>query len=86
MTKKDLEIGACILGWSSVFGLLIVTVWFGIFMTGAVCSLHAPIFNLALYECELLSYGGLATTKILIITFLAAPWLAIRLVLRKHFT
>ncbi len=84
MTKRDLEISAKILGWSSVFGLLIVTVWFGIYLSGAVCSLHMPMFNLTLHECELFSYGGLAITKILVIVFLVLPWLAIKLVLRKE--
>lgn len=86
MTKKDLEIVAKILGWSSIFGLLIVTVWFGVYMTGAVCSLHGPMFNLVLHECELLSYGGLALTKILVLIFFALPWLAIKLVLKKQFS
>lgn len=84
MTKKDLEIAANILGWAAVFGLLIVTIWFGIFLSGAACSLNMPLFNLTQHECELFSYGGLAITKILVIVFLVLPWLAIKLVQRKE--
>ena len=85
MTKTDLEVVSKIFGWSAASGLLIIAIWFAAFLSGAVCKIHAPMFNLTLHECELLSYGGMAITKILVLVFLALPWLAIKLILRGKF-
>ena len=78
--KMNWEIVERTLGWATLLGLLLVSVWFGLYMSGAVCSLHGPMFNLTVHECELLSYSGIAIMKILVIVFLAIPWLALKIV------
>ncbi len=86
MRKETLETFSRILGWNTVFGLLLVTLWFFGYMSGLLCDVHGRWFDFDHYECSILSYGGMGIMKMMVLIFFFVPWLAIRLELRKHRT
>jgi Family of unknown function (DUF6868) len=75
--KPNLEAIARILGFSTIFGVVLVCIWLGLYMTGFVCSFQ--MFGLTPHECGLVTYGGIGLLKILVYTFFLGPWLALRL-------
>ncbi len=67
-----------------VFGFLLLFIWFGAFMGGAVHKLHGPLMDLSAHELDVIHYCGMAFLKLVVICFFFFPWLAIRLVLRNR--
>jgi hypothetical protein len=80
--KSNLELISRILGWSTLFGIALVLIWFVGFKTGLVCRFQ--MFGLTPHECGVISYGGIGLLKLLVYTFFLLPWLAIRLELRRQ--
>lgn len=80
----DLEMLVRFFGRCTIFGLLIIAIWFVVYLAGGVCGLQAPLFNLNPHECELLSFGGLALAKVLVLTFFFFPWVSLKLELRRR--
>lgn len=78
-----LEVAARILLRCWVFGFVLLFIWFGAFMSGAVYSLHGPMMDLSKHDLNVIHYSGMAFLKLVVICFFFFPWLAIRLVLRK---
>jgi hypothetical protein len=66
-----------------IFGFLLLFIWLGAFLSGAVHNLHGPLMDLSDHELNVIHYCGMAFAKLCVILFLFFPWLAIRLVLRK---
>jgi len=83
MTRDILELLSRILGRCLVGGLLLVTIWYLGYMSGAVCGIHALWFGLSPHECSLLSYGGMGIVKMMVLVLFFLPWLAIRMELRR---
>jgi hypothetical protein len=50
---------------------------------GHFCRMQMQMFGLTQHECELLTYGGIGLMKLVMWVFFFAPWLAIRLELRR---
>jgi hypothetical protein len=82
-THEFLEILAKILLRCWIFGFLLLLLWFGAFMSGAVYKLHGPLMNLTNHDLDEIHYSGMAFVKLSVILFFFFPWLAIKLVLRK---
>jgi len=80
--KTNLEIIARVLGFSTIFGIVFVLIWLGLYMTGFVCSF--AVFDLTLHECGVATYSGIGLMKLLIYTFFLIPWLALRLEIRRQ--
>lgn len=66
-----------------IFGFLLLLLWFGAFMSGAVHKLHGPLMDLSNHDLNVIHYCGMAFVKLVVILFFFFPWLAIKLVLRK---
>jgi bacteriorhodopsin len=80
--KANLEIIARILGFSTVFGVLLVLIWLGLYSTGFLCSFQ--MFGLTQHECGVMTYGGIGLMKLVIYTFFLVPWIAIKLEIRRQ--
>jgi bacteriorhodopsin len=80
--KTNLEITARILGFSTIFGIVLILIWLGLYLTGFVCSFE--MFNLTQHECAVASYCGIGLLKLVVYTFFLIPWLAIRLEIRRQ--
>ena len=80
--KENLEIIARILGFCTVFGVILVLVWFGLYSTGFLCSFL--MFDLNQHECGVMTYGGIGLMKLMIYTFFLVPWIAIKLEIRRQ--
>ena len=79
-----LEVVAKILLRCWIFGFVLLFIWLGAFMSGAVHKLHGPLMGLSEHELDVIHYCGIALLKLCVIVFFFFPWLAIRLVLRKR--
>ncbi len=79
-----LEVVAKILLRCWIFGFVLLLIWFGAFMSGAVHNLHGSMFGLSPHDLGIIHYSGMAFLKLVVICFFFFPWLAIRLVLRKR--
>jgi len=66
-----------------IFGLVLLFVWLGAFLSGAVYKLHGPLMDLSNHELNIIHYSGMAFVKLVVILFFFFPWAAIRLVLRR---
>lgn len=66
-----------------IFGLVLLVVWLGAFLSGAVYKLHGPLMDLTKHDLDVIHYCGMAFVKLVMICFFFFPWLAIRLVLGK---
>jgi hypothetical protein len=66
-----------------IFGFVLLFIWLGAFMSGAVYKLHGPLMGLSNHDLNVIHYCGMAFLKLLVIVFFFMPWLSIRLVLRK---
>jgi hypothetical protein len=66
-----------------IFGFVLLFIWLGAFMSGAVHSLHGPLMGLSDHDLNVSHYCGMAFFKLLVIVFFFMPWLAIRMVLRR---
>lgn len=78
-----LEVVAKILLRCWIFGFVLLFIWLGAFMSGAVYKLHGPLMGLSDHDLNVIHYCGMAFLKLLVLVFFFVPWLAIRLVLRK---
>jgi len=67
-----------------IFGFVLLFIWLGAFMSGAVYKLHGPLMGLSDHDLNVIHYCGMAFLKLVVICFFFFPWLAIRLVLRKR--
>ena len=66
-----------------IFGLVLLFVWLGAFLSGAVYKLHGPLMDLSNHDLNVIHYSGMAFAKLVVILFFFFPWAAIRLVLRR---
>jgi len=66
-----------------IFGLVLLFVWLGAFLSGAVYKLHGPLMDLSNHDLNVIHYCGMAFVKLVVILFFFFPWAAIRLVLRR---
>ncbi|PWU14132.1 MAG: hypothetical protein C5B49_13705 [Bdellovibrio sp.] len=80
--RTNLEVIARILGFSTIFGVVLVLIWLGLYLTGFICSFQ--MFDLTPHECGVITYGGIGLMKLLVYTFFLLPWLAIRLEIRRQ--
>ncbi len=67
-----------------IFGFLLLFIWLGAFMGGAVHKLHGPLMDLPNHDLNVIHYSGMAFLKLVVICLFFFPWLAIRLVMRKR--
>jgi hypothetical protein len=67
-----------------IFGFVLLFIWLGAFLSGAVHTLHGPLMDLSERDLNIIHYSGMAFVKLVVICFFFFPWLAIRLVLRKR--
>jgi hypothetical protein len=84
-TKELLEAVAKVLLFCSVFGFLLVLIWFAFYMIapGMIYS-QAKWFNLTAHEVDLIHYCGIAFVKSCVILFFLFPYVSIRLTLRNN--
>ena len=66
-----------------IFGFMLLFIWLGAFMSGAVHQLHGPLMGLSDHDLNVIHYSGIAFLKLVVILFFFFPWIAIQLVLRK---
>ena len=66
-----------------IFGFVLLLIWLGALLSGAVYKLHGPLMGLSNDELEVIHYCGIALLKLVVLVFFFIPWLAIRLVLRQ---
>ena len=68
-----------------VFGFVLVTVWFGVYMLAGdfIYRFHGGMFDLSKHELDVIFYCGIGLAKLCVWVFFLIPWAAIRLVLRK---
>ncbi len=78
-----LEVVAKTLLYCWIFGFVLLFIWLGAFLSGAVYKLHGPLMGLSDHDLNVIHYCGMAFLKLLVLVFFFVPWLAIRLVLRK---
>ena len=83
-TSEWLEVIAKILLRCWIFGFVLLFIWLGAFMSGAVHNLHGPLMDLSKHDLNVIHYSGMAFVKLVVILFFFFPWLSIRLVLRKR--
>jgi hypothetical protein len=62
---------------------VLLFIWLGAFLSGAVHTLHGPLMDLSEHDLNVIHYSGMAFLKLVVICFFVFPWAAIRLVLRK---
>jgi hypothetical protein len=69
-----------------IFGFVLVSIWFGVYLLAGdlVLRLHGHWFGLSKHELDLIFYCGMGLLKLLVYVFFFFPWLAIRLVLRSR--
>lgn len=67
-----------------IFGFVLLFIWLGALLSGAVHNLHGPLMELSADELDVIHYCGLAGLKLLVLVFFFIPWLSIRLVVNKH--
>lgn len=79
--KTNLEVVASILGFSTLFGVALVLIWFGLYMT---VGCNFPPFGLSPHECGVITYSGIGLMKLLTYTLFLGPWLAVRLEIRRQ--
>jgi len=75
-----------ILGTCILIGFGLSTLWFVAYEGGLVCAIHPRLFPMTDQECTLLTYGGIGIFKMLVLVLFVAPWIAIRLELRRRGT
>jgi hypothetical protein len=78
-----LEVVAKILLRCWIFGFVLLFIWFGALMSGAVYRLHGSLMDLSAHDLNVIHYSGMAFAKLCVILFFFFPWAAIKLVLRK---
>ena len=85
-TNEWFDVVAKILLRCWVYGFVLLFVWFGLFMfaPNVIYGLHGSMFDLSPHELNIIHYSGMAFVKLVVICFFFFPWVAIRLVLRKH--
>ena len=66
-----------------ILGFVLLFVWLGAFLSGAVHKLHGPLMGLSKNELDMIHYCGMAFLKLLVLVFFFIPWLSIKLVLRN---
>ena len=84
-TNELLGVLAKVLLRCAIFGFLLLLSWFGVYLLAdeLLYRLHGSLFGLSKHELDVIFYCGMIFAKLVIILFFLAPWLAIRLVLRK---
>jgi len=83
-TTEWLGVIATVLLRCWIFGFVLLFIWLGAFMSGAVHNLHGPLMDLSDHDLNVLHYCGMAFLKLVVTLFFFFPWLSIRLVLRKR--
>ena len=83
--KENLEAASRILGRCFIFTFVMACIWFAAYIVPGdrLCNMQANMFGISLHECDLLTYGGIGLLKLTMWVFFFAPWLAIRLELRR---
>ena len=69
--------------WLLGFALLLVWLVVVLVLGDTMHKLHAAMFGLSAHELDVILYCAMALLKLLVLVFFFAPWLSIRLVLRK---
>jgi len=82
--NEVLEVVAKILLRCWIFGFVLLFIWFGAFMSGAVYMLHGPLMDLSNHDLNVIHYSGMAFAKLCVILFFFFPWVAMKRVLRKR--
>ena len=67
-----------------IFGFVLLFIWLGALLSGAMYKLHGPLMNLSNHDLNVIHYSGMVFAKLVVILFFFFPWLAIKLVLRKR--
>lgn len=86
--KNLLEVTAKILIWCFILNFALALLWFCFQFFGSGqwgYGFLAQIFDITKHEFVLINYCGIAFVKVCNIIFFLFPYLAIRLVLRRHF-
>jgi hypothetical protein len=83
--NQNLAVISRILGRCFVFTFIVACLWFAVYaLPGSpFYSMQLKIFGLSAHEADLLNYGGIGLLKLVMWLFFFAPWLAIRMELRK---
>ncbi len=68
-----------------ILGFLILVIWFAVFMLApqVIYDVHGPMFGLSAQGLNLIHYCGMGLVKLIVLCFFFAPWVSIRLLLRK---
>ena len=68
-----LEVAAKILLRCWIFGFVLLFIWLGAFMSGAVHNLHGPLMDLSKHDLNVIHYCGMAFDKLCVILFFFFP-------------
>lgn len=76
-----IELLRSMLGWTGLFGLLLVTVWFSVFLAlhDRLYAWHRRWFRLSVETFDAIHYAGMAWTKVATWIFFILPYLALRI-------
>ena len=67
-----------------IFGFVLLFIWLGAFLSGAVHNLHGPLMDLSDHDLNVIHYCGIGLVKIEAFTLFLFPYIAIQLVLRRR--
>jgi hypothetical protein len=83
--NQNLAIASRIFGRCFVFTFAIACLWFAAYAIAGspFYTMQVRIFGLTAHEVDLLNYCGIGLLKLVMWLFFFAPWLAIRLEMRK---
>ena len=84
MNDESLRLASRLLGRCILIGFALSTLWYLAYAGGLVCAIHPRLFPMTEQECVLLTYGGIGLFKMLVLILFVAPWLAIRLELKRR--
>jgi hypothetical protein len=83
-TTELLDAIARVLLRCTIFGFLLVLVWFAAYLLGGeMIRAQGAWFHLTPHELDLIHYCGIASVKMCVLLFFLFPYIAIRLVLKK---
>ena len=82
-TRDLLEQLAKVLLRSWIFGMVVLLIWFGLYMSGVYHhGFHESTFGLSQHETNVVHYCGMGLMKLTLFVVFFCPWLACKSVLR----
>jgi hypothetical protein len=69
-----------------VLGYFFLLLWFVVYLFAGdvIYGVGGKLFGLAPHEVDMINYCGMGVVKIAVVLFFLVPYVAIRLVLRRH--